>query len=439
MFLIDFCGTGGFMPLPQRALSSFMLSYEGRSMLFDCGEGTQVAIRRHHLGFKDIEVIWISHKHGDHVFGLPGLIATLGNTDRQTPLLIICPESCTSEIKALISLCLVHFDVWILGLNGFGDERIYAQMNAKGFRLLAIESEHPVFLDRALKALPLKKPSQKAVSSVQTHPVSAQRDLLFPRNHFEYSHPYLDMQSLENEEERAAWAQTCPYDAKWQRPVAAAYAPANLIISAYKQRHSVDCLAYRLDFLRARAFHADRAKSLGLDPKTWKQLQQGEIVDGVFPETVMPEARPGFSMVYATDTRPCAKNHEGFKGVDLLISEGTFGDPLDQAKAKSRGHMTFCEAGTQAANCEVKHLLLTHFSAAMPHPEDYLHYAKEIFKDSYLAQDGARFIWNWKDRTAQDEKAHLIKSHPNGAFFYQPPLSQPNQESDGPFENEVCV
>ena len=60
-------GCGGNMPMPNRFLSSLFINYKGRKILIDCGEGTQVAIRRMGLGFKAIDLIFITHCHGDHV------------------------------------------------------------------------------------------------------------------------------------------------------------------------------------------------------------------------------------------------------------------------------------------------------------------------------------------------------------------------------------
>ena len=85
--MLDVCllGSGGMMPLPYRWLTSLMTRFNGSSLLIDCGEGTQIAIKEKGWSFKPIDVICFTHYHGDHISGLPGLLLTMGNADRKEP------------------------------------------------------------------------------------------------------------------------------------------------------------------------------------------------------------------------------------------------------------------------------------------------------------------------------------------------------------------
>ena len=94
-------GTGGGMPMPNRFLSSLLISYRGRKILVDCGEGTQVSMRLSNTGFKSIDVICITHIHGDHIVGLPGLLGTIGNSGRTEPLIIIGPQGIREAVNGL--------------------------------------------------------------------------------------------------------------------------------------------------------------------------------------------------------------------------------------------------------------------------------------------------------------------------------------------------
>lgn len=89
------------MPLPYRWLTALMLRYNGSSVLIDCGEGTQIAIKEKGWSFKPIDVICFTHYHGDHISGLPGLLLTMGNADRQEPLTLIGPKGLERVVTAL--------------------------------------------------------------------------------------------------------------------------------------------------------------------------------------------------------------------------------------------------------------------------------------------------------------------------------------------------
>ena len=101
--MLDVCllGTGGMMPLPYRWLTSLMVRYNGSSLLIDCGEGTQIAIKEKGWSFKPIDVICFTHYHGDHISGLPGLLLTMGNADRREPLTLIGPKGLERVVNAL--------------------------------------------------------------------------------------------------------------------------------------------------------------------------------------------------------------------------------------------------------------------------------------------------------------------------------------------------
>lgn len=103
--MLDVCllGSGGMMPLPYRWLTALMLRYNGSSVLIDCGEGTQIAIKEKGWSFKPIDVICFTHYHGNHISGLPGLLLTMGNADRQEPLTLIGPKGLERVVTASAS------------------------------------------------------------------------------------------------------------------------------------------------------------------------------------------------------------------------------------------------------------------------------------------------------------------------------------------------
>jgi ribonuclease Z len=93
-------GTGGMMPLPGRHLTSMLLRREGDLFLFDCGEGTQVSLRKLNLRWKSISAIFISHSHADHITGLPGMLMLSSQVERSEPLVIVGPPRTREFVEA---------------------------------------------------------------------------------------------------------------------------------------------------------------------------------------------------------------------------------------------------------------------------------------------------------------------------------------------------
>ena len=104
MLTITLLGTAATMPLPDRALSAAFAACAGRGLLLDCGEGTQAAARRAGVNLMRTDAICLTHYHGDHIFGLPGLLQTLGAQGRTRPLVLAGPQGLPeiwSAVRAL--------------------------------------------------------------------------------------------------------------------------------------------------------------------------------------------------------------------------------------------------------------------------------------------------------------------------------------------------
>jgi ribonuclease Z len=104
MLDVALVGTGGMMPLPGRWLSSVLVRYGPHLVLFDCGEGTQISLRSVGWGIKNIDLLLISHVHGDHITGLPGLLLTQGNSGRTEPLEIVGPSGLRQVVAGLLTV-----------------------------------------------------------------------------------------------------------------------------------------------------------------------------------------------------------------------------------------------------------------------------------------------------------------------------------------------
>jgi ribonuclease Z len=310
-------GTSGTMPLPGRPLSSVLGRVGPALILFDCGEGTQVSMRRWGWGFKGLSAICLSHLHADHVAGLPGLLLSTGNAGRTEPLDVFGP--------------------------------VGTRIVVAGLRVVA-------------PYLPFE---------VRVHELAAKEGIHW----------------------NGALLATLPVD------------------------HGAPCLAFRLDVPRGRRFDPDRARALGVPVEEWRILQRGDAVvaDGqtVRPDDVLGPARRGIRFGYVTDTRPTPELPRFLDGADLLVIEGTYGDPADAENAVANKHLLFSEAAEIGRAAGARQLWLTHFSARLVEPERYAAEATRIVPATTIGREGLTTSLRFEDeptrpagsRTSRDSGA----------------------------------
>ncbi len=168
--MVDVClaGTGGMMPLPDRALTCLWVEYNGHAALIDCGEGTQVALGKAGVKLSRLELMLITHIHGDHILGLPGLLLTLSNCGKTTPLTICGPKGMMYAINGICCICpMLPFPVEVIEFDKQENEyhwldftihtlKMRHTMPCLGYRLRL--NRLPVFDPEKAKALKIPTP-----------------------------------------------------------------------------------------------------------------------------------------------------------------------------------------------------------------------------------------------------------------------------------------
>jgi ribonuclease Z len=132
-------GSGGMMPLPYRHLTSVLVRREGELFLFDCGEGTQVSLRRLNLRWKKITAIFISHTHADHVTGIPGLLMLSSQVDRDEPLYIYGPPKIAEYIESSRKVLDMYINYEIVVREFTGSEALW---KGDGFSIRSFPLRH---------------------------------------------------------------------------------------------------------------------------------------------------------------------------------------------------------------------------------------------------------------------------------------------------------
>ena len=165
------------------------------------------------------------------------------------------------------------------------------------------------------------------------------------------------------------------------------------VIRALKTEHSVPSLGYALvENMRPGRFNRERAIELGVPPgPLFAKLHRGEPVEVegkvVRPEEVVGEPRPGRTIIYTGDTRPCEAVLEASRNADLLIHDGSFADEMADWAEESM-HSTAGEVAALAKEAGVRQLVLTHISSRYSDDvEPIINDSKKIFENVIVAED----------------------------------------------------
>ncbi len=127
------------MPLPSRGLTSVLLRREGELFLFDCGEGTQVSLRRLALRWKKISVIFVSHTHADHVTGIPGILMLSSQVERDEPLYIIGPPRIKEYVEESRRILDMYINYKIVVKEVYGEKVVF---EGDGYKVRSYPLQH---------------------------------------------------------------------------------------------------------------------------------------------------------------------------------------------------------------------------------------------------------------------------------------------------------
>lgn len=127
-FFTTILGSGAALPTGNRRCAAQVLNINGFKLLLDCAEGTQDRIRYNHLRLQSINTVIISHLHGDHFFGLPGLLSTMHLCGRTEPMTVVAPRGAREVIETTFALTGNHIEYpieWVEMDFAEGEQRVF--------------------------------------------------------------------------------------------------------------------------------------------------------------------------------------------------------------------------------------------------------------------------------------------------------------------------
>ena len=289
-------GSSSATPMYGRHPTAQLVNFNEQFLLIDCGEGTQMQLGRFGIKINRIRTILISHLHGDHYLGLPGLISSMHLMGRNEPLHVYCPAGLKEilELQFEYSQTILRFPLHMHTLLSEGGEFIE--------------------LDR-------------------------------------------------------------------------------MKIQTFALDHRIPCTGFRLEEKpRNPTIHAEKVKALGVPVPYYGLLKRGiDYTDpqgNIHPwqELTLPAPAPR-TYAFCSDTRNSGAYHPAITGIDLLYHEATFLKDMEDRAAETF-HCTAEQAASVAKACEVKQLLIGHFSARYKDLQPLLAEAQSVFPATQLAIEG---------------------------------------------------
>lgn len=142
-FEVTILGSSAALPTLNRNATAQFVTCQNRHVLIDCGEGTQLQMRKFGVRFQRLDVILISHLHGDHFFGLVGLLSTMRLLGRDAKLTIVCPQGLPQIItqQLEIGFTKLDFDIHFIELTGKESMTVYED---KSIRIETFPLKHRI-------------------------------------------------------------------------------------------------------------------------------------------------------------------------------------------------------------------------------------------------------------------------------------------------------
>lgn len=306
---IFFLGTGSAYPTPVRGSSCLVLRNDGDCWLFDCGEGSQTQLMKSQVKPGKISKIFISHLHGDHVFGLPGLLCTLSMNNRPKTLMeIYGPQGLRKFLRTTLELS------WTL----LEFEFVVHELKILDFQLSQCSKQLNINLSTSDEIL---------------HPNEQLGKMILPDSNQIF-------QLFEDEKQ---------------------------IVKSVALKHTVPSFGFVIEEKTLlKKLNADILKKKNISPgPEYGKLKAGQSIVSPSGEIINPDdvlkTVPGRKIVIGGDSCDSSELLKIGQNCDLFVHEATLSDEMKE-QAEQNGHSTPSETVKLAIDMKAEHLVLTHVS-----------------------------------------------------------------------------
>jgi len=379
---ITFLGTSGGSPTLNRNVSSLALELNmhrsvNETWLFDCGEATQTRLMQSKLKITNVTKIFITHMHGDHIFGLPGVLCMMSNSrskvikelkdvnaDRNQiskswasqPVHIYGPPGIANFVTMSLALSESSLSIPLV-VHEFSNQPSAGE-DSESFTVTNRRLKNKIRVEKVLpdeKSLMIRK---KIINIMNSGEPDKAKRYSWRKQSFSKNGTGRQQQNLLDKWECMRWYLDL-YDAN-----------EAIEVVACPLKHRVDCWGYVIKEVdQPGKMDTDKVKALGL-PRgpILKHLKNGEAVKcptsgrWIKPEEVMGPDKPGRKVVILGDTSDNRWIAQDARGADVVVHEATFTDDMRQ-RALIAGHSTAGMAGNFAKYVDAGSLILNHFSA----------------------------------------------------------------------------